>query len=269
MAYVTIDQLRTWGVGPDEVFATGRANLAGLASVSWRADPDAAASGAGGPAMLRFIDSGDDYFIARLLLDGWLARLTDHLGGRPVAFIPDTQTLLVVREDPDLLLQVLPRVEQEYAEAPRSLSPAAYSVDGSGAVVPYAVNEPAELATLVRRAERMLAQAEYASQKEWLDASHEKHAVDVHVAELMMFRRPDGSVFTATTWTRDVDALLPRADVVGFATHDGSQEPFFVPWDVVVAETGLAPEVGTAPPRYSVTAWPAEPALSRLRTAAI
>jgi len=264
MAYVTTDQVRTWGVRPDEVFAAARANLARLAGQALEgfAGPD-------GPAMLRFLDSGDEYIIGRLLLNGWLARLADHVGGRPVAFAPDTQTLVVVRDDPALLAEVLPQIEEEYTEAPRSLTPAAYTVDASGAVVPYAAVEPVELANLVHRAESILAQAEYAAQKDWLDASHEKHSIDVYVAQLMMFRRPDGSVFTATTWTDGAEALLPRADVVGFATHDGSQEPFFVPWPVVEAETGLAPDVGTAPPRYSVTAWPAEPVLSRLRAAAI
>lgn len=131
------------------------------------------------------------------------------------------------------------------------------------------MTEPAGLAHLAHRGEAILAQAEYAAQKDWLDARHEKHAVDVHVASLMLMGRPDGSVFTVTTWTDGVDTLLPRADLVGFATADGRTEPFFVPWPVVVEETGLVPAAGTAPQRYSVTAWPAEPVLARLRERAV
>jgi hypothetical protein len=259
MAYVTVEQQRLWGVPPDEMFAAGYANLARVA-----AGP--AEEPAAGPAVLRFVDTGDAYFTSRLLLDGWLAGLAGQVGGRPVAFAPDRDTLIVVSDAPAGLPQLFELVEKEFFAAPRGLSPQAYTVADNGRVIPYPAPEGHPLAAAVHRADTLLAADEYAAQAEWLEQQHTRDNIDIFVATLGVLTRPDGTIFSAASWAEGVDTLLPPADFVAF-TRTGEQ-PFFVPWSAVLAETDLEPQPGLSPIRYRVTGWPQEATLRRLRARA-
>jgi hypothetical protein len=262
MAYVMEHHAREWGVEPAEIFATARANLA----------PQAASVTAGerheGPALIRFIDTGDGYFTSMLLLEGFLAGLTGRVGGRPVAFAPDKDSLMVVAGDnDDELARLYEMIEGDYRDAVRSLSPVGYTVDDGGRVVPYRATEPGTLANRVHRAEVVLAANEYNAQKQVLDARHERDDIDIFVATVMAVERPDGSTFSVSVWTDDCDTLLPETDHVYLQSSD--REPFAVPWPIAASETSLVPEPGYAPARYRVRTWPEEAVLRRLRAEAI
>ena len=152
MGYVTDGM---WGVPSERVFATARDNLEAQAPVLPPTGLDA------GPAVLRFFDNGDSYFVSRMLITGWLAALEDRVGGRPVAFAPDPGSLIVAADEPDTLTAVFDAVFEEYEQAGRPLSPMGYTVTSSGQLTPYAVPERHPLANAVGRAERTLATAEY------------------------------------------------------------------------------------------------------------
>jgi hypothetical protein len=259
MAYVTTDELRRWDVDAAEVFATARANLAAL-------DARPVAGPAERPAVLRFVDTGDAYVTSRLLVDGWLAGLRERVGGDPVAFAPERSTLIVAADGSDVLATVFALVEEEYREAVRSLSPQAYTVGPDGRVVPYAAPAGHPAADAARRAGLILAAHEYAAQREWLDQRHEEDGTDVFVAGHDLVERPDGTLFSVTTWSDGVEALLPEVEWVAFTSGDA--EPFFVPWPAVVGETDLCPEPDHDPPRHRVRGWPQAATMERLRARA-
>jgi hypothetical protein len=237
MSYVTGAMTANWGVGDEEVFAAARANLAATGDL-----PESAP--AEGPVLLRFVDDGDAYWPSHLLLDGWLAGLAGRVGGPPVAFVPDVNTLLVTAGDPDGLAPLLELVSDEYLEAPRRLSPMGYTVDPVGRVVPYAAPSGHPAAALLGRAERLLATREYSAQRELLDEAD----LPEIAAILELFARDDTSVFTVTMWTVATPTLLPRADFVGLVI-EGS-DPFLVPWAAVIEEGLCAEAVEYRPVRF-------------------
>lgn len=263
MAYVTQHQLAEWGVTADEVFATARANLA--ARVPQPGEPPAE-----GSAMLRFVDSGDAYFTSMLLVDGFLAGLASRVGGRPVAFVPDRDTLIVVAAS-DGMAPIYELVEDQYRKAPRSISPVGYTVDDRGSVIPFTAPPGSPLASVVHRAEVVLAAEEYAAQKRALDSAHERDGIDIFVASVLVAERPGASVTSVTVWPVDVDTLLPQADHVAFppAEPGGGARPLTVPFPVVAREAALLPEPEYSPPRYRVARWPDEPVMARLRANAV
>lgn len=260
MAYVTHIRLREWGVGPDEVFAAARENLA------------ATTGGLGGPppesgrAMVRFVDDGNGYFTSMLLLDGFLAGLAERVGGRPVAFIADKDSLLVTADEPAAMPQLYAMVEEQFREAVRSISPVAYTVDDAGLVVPYQGPQGTDAARAAHRAEVILASSEYQGQKEALDSQFEHDNVDIFCASVLVAERPDKSLFSVAVWGFDVDSLLPEADYVAF---QGDGDPVTVPFPVVVAEAGLSPEPFYTPTRYRVTSWPDADVMARIRQHAV
>jgi hypothetical protein len=217
------------------------------------------------------VDTGDSYFASMLLVDGFLARLAANVGGRPVAFVPDRDTLIVGADGPGVLAGLYELVERQYMEAPRSISPVGYTVDERGAVVPYVAQPGTPLAGVVHRAEVLLASSEYGGQKQTLESRFERDLIDIFVASVMVVQRPDSSVCSVAVWAPDVDTLLPRTDVIAFQSsteRDGSP-PLTIPFDVVAREAALVPEPEYAPPRYRVTAWPAQSVMDRLRPYAV
>jgi hypothetical protein len=253
MAYVNDANRAAWGVAVEEIFAAARANLP-----DWSVEAEAAMDG---PVMLQFVDDGDAYWVSRLLVDGWLASLADQVGGRPVAFAPDVATLVVVGDDPDRLAAVFEQVRDEFVDAPRALSPMAYTVDADGRVVPYVAPAGHPLAASVDRAERVLAAYEYAAQQVLLRAGGET------VAEYDVYATAEGGTFTVTTWRQGVPTLLPRTDYVGFAPSGTT--PFFVPWSAVMEADVLMETLEHRPVRYRTPAWPGPTALGYLRERAV
>jgi hypothetical protein len=259
MAYVMEESVARWGVTAAQVFAAAHENLHARATLGEEPEGD-------GPRVLRFIDSGDAYFTSMILLEGWLAGLAPRVGGRPIAFVPDNNTLIVTSDDAASMPALLELVEGEYNEATRSISPVAYTVDGSAAVIPYPAPAGHPACHHVGRSTIILAANEYGAQKHWTEKVHEREGADVYVAEYTVGQRPDESLFSYTVWAAPVDTLLPQADYVAFA--DTGEEAFWVPWKILTELVGLIPVEHLNPTRFRVRHWPDPSIVEQLRARA-
>jgi hypothetical protein len=256
--YVTEKQAQDWGVTEHTVFDRARRNMATIATAGADAN-----DGPGPRTLIRMIEDGDAYWASHLFVDGWLAAQQSRLGGPPLAFIPDTTGVLLfgraADDTPESLGPIFNLAEQEYREAARPISPMAFTVDDSGAVVPFLLPAEHPLYDMTHRTEVIIATSEYAAQAAHLPT-------DAFVAACTSAQRPDGSVFTVASWAEGVDTLLPRADYVAFPSDDA--EPFFVTWDAVAREVDLEPEPGLEPERYRLREWPHPGVVERLRRVA-
>lgn len=266
MAYAIVDNLEKWGVDPERAHARALENLQKVAAQGIELyDPTAA-------YRIWHVVSGDAYESSRLLLPGWLASFRDRVSGRPVAAIPERSTLLVTGdEDPTAIERLIASADREFRAAPRSISPALYTVDDGGRVVPYVLPPEHPLHGRVHEGQVHLAAVEYGSQKPKLQAELAERGDDVFVASYSVVQREsDGGVVSYCTWGENVDSLLPRTDLVGFVGGDfeaGSGWHFLVPWEVVAREAAAcwceAP--GVDPPRMRTLSWPAPDVLETLR----
>jgi len=238
MMYVTDHQLGEWSVSADEVFATARANLAARAAAP-------GSTGVEAPALIRIID---EYAPSFLLLDGWLEGMSAAVGGSPVAFAADRESLLVTADG--ALDRLFELVETDYTSAPRAISPVAYVSDSRGRTVPYDAPPGHPLHGPARRASRILAATEYNVQ-----AGRVADALPCHLVT-----RPDGSTFTVTPWERGSPALLPVVDFVAFVAS--GEAPLFVPWADVAPHLAVADEV--TPTRFTAPDWPGDINLAAL-----
>ncbi|MFC4124980.1 hypothetical protein [Nocardia rhizosphaerae] len=266
-SFVSVDAPAEWGVGADEVFAAARANLAALAKP-------------GAPenlAVVRFIDTGDAYSASWLLVPGWLA---GYAGGefRPVAFIAENDSLLVVPDDPELLPGVFEMVERQYRDAARPVSPQGYTVNADGAVVPFDEAGEHPSLPLALRARAGLATTEYSIQTEYLNNTFETYLelpeLDIapaYAASVNYEESTDGA-FTSVVWGEGVEYLLPETDVVRFLRRDDSGDVELlctVPFPTVVEILGLTPLPTIEPTRFEARDWPDPAALARLTAADI
>jgi hypothetical protein len=262
--FVQRRHLAEWGVGEDEAFAAAHANLTALPDEGVELYDST-------PSPIWTVDTQDTYETSRLLRPGFLASFVGKVEGRPIAILPERSTLLIAGDaHPDTVARLCESAEREHEAASRRLSPALYTVDAEGRVVPYLRPGNDALASRVRLAHVRFAMGEYTAQKEALDKAHEARGEDVFVANLSaLARKKDERPITWCVWAHEVDALLPRADVVAV-----SPEPktfFMVPWAQVerLAPGCLTPEPSLWPPRFRTTAWPSPEVLERLRAAAI
>ncbi|MBF6327152.1 hypothetical protein [Nocardia transvalensis] len=264
---VTRSEAAAWGVCADEIFARARRNLAMLGQPE-PMEPHTVA---------RFVDDGDSYFTSRLVGANWLAAFAVD-GVRPVAFIPDVDTLIIAPDDPEILETLFGMAEQQYREATRPLSPQGYTLDAQGAVVPFDRAGPHPQLPVSRRAGSGLAISEYRAQAEWLQSLLDDDLDDeplglrpAYVATPMLHDGATGPA-TVTIWGKDVEYLLPESDYVAFCDMDSRGEPyvlFTVPFADVVDIVGLKSVPDLAPPRYEARQWPDDAMLSALGRAAV
>jgi hypothetical protein len=262
--FVQRQHLAEWGVDAEAAFAAAHANLAGLTL-------DGVELYDREPSPIWSVDSTDSYATSRLLHPGFLASFAGRVEGRPIAILPERSTLLIAGDaNPATVARLCESGEREYDAASRRLTPALYTVDDAGRVVPYQRPGNDALASRVRLAHVRFAMSEYLTQKESLDKLHEGKGLDLYVTNLSAIRRKkDGRPITWCPWSASVNALLPRADVV---TMSLSQEDFcIVPWtDVERLAPGCLTQVPELwPARHRTTAWPAPNVLEQLRAARV
>ncbi|HEV2639808.1 MAG TPA: hypothetical protein VGX23_32045 [Actinocrinis sp.] len=263
MAYVNVVNLGQWGVTAEDVFSAARSNMADTAMRTMERDEE-------GPALIRFVDDGDGYFSSLPLIGGWLAGIGARLGARPLAFVAERNSLLVTGvpwTEPSDLDPLLAMVLEDYREAPRSISPVAYTVDEDGEVVEFEVPRGHPSWAAVRRAQIVLATEAYRSQTQYLKARYEQEGTDVFVAGLQSLRSPTGLEFTMTAWTDEIVTHLPRAHYIAFP-GDEPGGTILVPWAAVDAEAGFVPVPGLHPPRFEVGDWPEPERMARVRSQA-
>ena len=181
------------------------------------------------------VETRDTYETSRLLRPGFLASFAGRVEGRPIAILPERSTLLIGGDArPEMVERLSESAERGVRGCvPRCLTPALYTVDDAGRVVPYVHPGQDVLANRVRLAHVRLALAEYSAQKEELDALHEAQEVDLFVASYSATaRKRDESPFPGvsgrTTWTpccrrRTWSPCVPRRKVMSSSPCRGGR----------------------------------------------
>jgi hypothetical protein len=235
-----------------EVFAAARENLAESAfALVERGKP------AVGPATLRLIDRGSDYYTSMLLLPGWLDAMRRAVGGRPLAFAFKHWGLLLMGLPPDgkPAASLLTMIADDFSDGYRRISPMPYTVDDAGEVCTFTV-PPDDPAYVAQSKARMLLESDvYGSQALQLREQYERDGEDVHVPALLYgFAHTDGHVFTVADWAQEgyTPSLLPDADYVRVGNPS---EAGLVPFQTIVEVLGLTPEPDLYPPRYRARAY--------------
>jgi hypothetical protein len=267
ISYVGPSAISAWGVELPEVFETATRNAAEYFRDDVEPfDPQA-------PYPVWYVARDDSYEASRLLVPGWLASFAGKVKGRPVAIVP-TSTYVVVGGDGDerCLRRLIDSARAEHETSPRSISPALYTVDDGGRVVPLVLPPRHPLAADVARGHVMMAIGEYAAQRKPLQEAVSDE--DLFVAEYTGVEK-DGHVFSMATWSKGIPTLLPQADQVVFLVSSENEgddlDMFRVPWDRVMELAGdclqILPELD--PPRWQTTGWPSDAVVAKLRGAAV
>jgi hypothetical protein len=261
MSYVSAAHLAEWGVSLEDALVQAFGNAARLAAPVTNDD-----------GATFHIDAGDDHESSRLAIPGFLASFRGQVDGEPLAIMPSRSQLWIAgSDDPTLVLELTAVAAREYAGANRAISPALYTVDAAGEVIPFHVPPSHPAYHAVRLSHLKLQVQEYDAQKAELDAHFEHDGTVIFVAAINGLIRTDGLPLTWTFWGDGIDSLLPVADLICFASPSGRRRDLYVPFAAALAILGpfLVPHPGYRPVRYRVCAHPPADVMAQLRAAAV
>jgi len=243
--FVHHGHLRRWGIAEDTAFFTAMSNLPPNTGLTpW---PEAAG--------VWQLDARDGHVTSRLVLPGFLRSFAGRVPGRPVALVPDVQTLLIVGEDAGFALRrALDWTEARFQEAGTPISAAAYTADDAG-VIPWIPADTHPLRQVAATRHRLHAGHEYRRQHAALVAwLAERGAPDV-VAPYSLLKRGDSTVSFAC-W-QDGPTLLPAVDFVVAGAPSQALSARWFPWSTLLDRGVLQdPEPDLAPVRYRVGRYP-------------
>lgn len=247
MQSINREQLEAWSLNYFEAQEVARQNLAetdfAVASVSDRVYVSA---------------TGDNYDASRLLLTDLIERL--DVEGRPVAVVPNRDTLLITGSEDEQGLAIVADLVEQALRSPRPMSGIPMILE-EGEWRTWMVDAGHPQYAKFKLLELKSLGGEYAEQKELLEALHQRQGTDLFVATFSAVEKPNGDVFSYCLWTHGVEALLPRtqniflhgpgADLPGKASMCGGS------WERVAEIVGdLLEPLEMYPPRYHVRGFP-------------
>lgn len=244
MAYVNEGELPKWGVTFDQALADALDNLRGLPEHGgWHPMDGGVWSG----------EWGDAYDSSRILLPDLIHRV----GVRdPVVVVPFRNALMLTSAGNDRGLALMAKViEDNLARNQRWLSFKPLRLHDTGLTPWQPAAAEAAWSLLRVRADASL----YEAQKSLLDAHHERSGTDLFVATCGALSWGEEGSATYGVWADGVDTLLPRTDLIAFASKqpDGENATLLVPWDDARGVVGALMEATSeCPERWRVRAFP-------------
>ena len=262
-SFVTTKQLAEWQRAAPLVHDLALENFARFIAESDIEPYDSESS-----SSILHVATNDSYESSRLALPGFLAGFAGRVPGAPVAIVPDRSRLLICGSgDAEAVARLAKIAEAEFNAAARALSPALYTVDPSGKVVPLHLPAEHPHHFLVERGHRLLAASAYADQKARLEKRLIADGIDIFIATCGLLRTKAGQTQTWASMAEGVDALLPEVDLVCLSGGPDDTEWYaHVPWPKFFEVAGdcLERDPEHDPPRWRTVGWPDEQAVEQL-----
>lgn len=249
MSRLSEKQLTEWGVSHEQLLAAAMDNLRS------RSDQPMQRISPG-----LYLSNWQDYLDAsRLLLTDLLYR--HAIAGAPVVMVPNRTCLLLAGDQDLAALTRMVEIATEVLQDPRPLSPQMMRWEKDH----WAEFSPPELADVLSRLRFEDVANSYAVQKKLMDEMHERKGIDIFVASFMAFSKTQSDgVFSVSTWTEGVHALLPVTDSV-ILGRQGSTDMMTVSWNDLLRVCGdLMRRTADIPARFEVTHYPDESRLTEL-----
>ncbi|PXX42688.1 hypothetical protein [Undibacterium pigrum] len=202
----------------------------------------------------------DAYDSSRILLSDLLYRA--GCGSAPVMMVPTRGRLLLCPANSSTAqLNMLNHAKNCMEQEGRVVSAGMYMIR-DGKPVSYTPDN-ADVLDRLHNLQTTQRAEDYSTQKELLDALHDKTGKDIFVASYTVLKNNDTDKLTSlSTWTQDVVSLLPKTDLVAMVIpgiQEGDYNNKILSWEDLHSIAGeLMQRVHGYPERYLVTDFPAQ-----------
>ncbi len=187
--------------------------------------------------------------------------------GRPVALIPDRDTLLVVGEDDSAgLVFAAEKAGDVWTTSTRRVSGAAFRLE-AGHWVPFLPDETSDAYPALRELRLRALTGAYRDQGESINRIQERDKAGAFVATCKLIK-VEGELKTWSVLTNGVPTLLPQTDCVTFIDTDlpeGQRTLGTVPWKILFCVLGASMKRHELhPPRFEIIEFPTEKQLDAM-----
>lgn len=202
----------------------------------------------------------DAYDSSRILLPDLIYRA--GCGSDPVLMVPTRgRFLLCAANSSTSQLKMLEHAQDCMEQEGRVVSACMYKLR-EGKVVSYTPDN-ADVLDRLKNLQTTQRAEDYSSQKELLEALHDKTGEDIFVATYTVLKNNDTDKLTSlSTWTRGVVSLLPKTDLVAMVipgAQEGEYTSKILSWDDLCnTASELMQSVEGYPERYLVKEFPAQ-----------
>ncbi len=213
----------------------------------------------------------DNYDPSRLLLADMIN--AHDVDGEPVAMVPNRDTLLLTGSQDEAGLEIMAIAAEKAIQQPRPIHAMPLRLE-FGAWTPFL--PPKEMAAYARCKQLVVNSLgqDYAEQKRLLTATSHKLDDDLFVASYGVMRNTrTGELASFCTWTRGVDSLLPKTDLIHFVDierPEGQNLVASAPWEHVEEIVGgLLSPLQIYPERHRAREFPSEEQIAAIREAGL
>lgn len=244
MRYVGEKELATLGLSFEAAYEEAIHNLRAISADKWLSLSNQAYVG----------QWGDTYDCSRLLLTDLIHRL--DISGRPIAITPCRGMLLVASENNVEGQQIIMQLANSALEDnSRWTSPEVLVLDNDH-WVPFELTDPFCQSVQQEMIVKM-SKSVYDQQKVILDEAHKAEGKDIFVATFMAYKKSEGFMSVAT-WSKDVDAWLPKTEFIVFVDANATVPSAMIPWGLATQHVGslMTPVPGVVPARFEVKGFP-------------
>lgn len=209
--YLPTNQFEEWGVSVEEAFEAAHENIRAIGGAF-----------EGSPGHIYVGAWDDSYAASRVLVPEMILKL--HVQGRPVVALPNREFLIVTGSSDHAAMQQMGRMIAEAEREPRFESSVVLSLEDDG-WRPFLPPRSSDAYEILHRHQVASLWRDYDEQKRLLDDLHDRRGVDIHVATFAAHEdRVSHELTTVAVWSEGVEALLPRAENVGF-TAGAPEDP--------------------------------------------
>lgn len=257
--YINESTLKEWATTFDDCWTLAINNLSKLTPVALQ-------ELAKGSYVCQYLDN---HGASRILLD---ERITEcELHGRPIAFTPNRDSLLLTGEDDEEGLQKFVQMVSESANDPRAM-PAFPLVYEKGLWQPWSPSQEHPCYQMITNLIETAYSAIYEAQKPLIERQLKALKQDIFVASYMLYSDKDSTDHQSlATWSKGIPTLLPVTQKIVFLSNK-----LGIPYPALVAPFAAATEalpelmelLDYYPPRYRVMKFPSDDQLERLKKSA-
>lgn len=253
--YLGDKQLEEWGTSLEEILPRAITNLTG-------ATPEPFQPITSGLYYCNFSDSHD---ASRVLINHRVEAC--RVKGRPVAFTPNRDTLLITGEDDVEGLTQAAMLVEETMQKPRPMPTFPMVYNGAGAWETWEAPEGHGAYTVISNMIHLAHAVNYSDQKSLLEEKNKIERRDIFVATFTLLQQKDSERYTSiSTWADKVVSLLPKTDLIAIETQSKKEQFLLVPWEKVAEIVGERLRVQDIyPQRFLVESSPDAAELNKLK----
>ncbi len=250
-AYIDQATINKWGVPVDELFDVATMNLARMTA---RGGFNGISREPGGPCCLYQSVLQDSYEGARIIFPQLFEELP--IKGDPVMVVPNNDVLLVTGSEDEDGLELCLEAYERAQSLPNPLPPLPL-IGKEGKLEDFLPPASSPLHLPFKRLKNLYLNSIYAEQKKVLEETTCKGPDAPFVATFAALEKKEGhsteAISSVTTWSQEIDSLLPEAEQVALVVGQGKDQKVlgFAPWEKVLTVAGERLErTGYFPPRF-------------------